>query len=86
MSELNLDTPVGQWVAQRPSTSRVFEAFHIDYCCGGAKPLSAACTARNVDPAQVISELEKTTAEQPGKDSSDRWINAPLTELCDHME
>jgi len=86
MSVLNLDTPVGQWVAQQPSTSRVFEAFHIDYCCGGDKPLSAACAARNVDPEQVISELEKTMAQQPGKDSSDRWIDAALTELCDHIE
>jgi len=86
MPNLNLDTPVGRWVALRPSTSRVFEAFHIDYCCGGDKPLSAACAARNADPEQVISELEKTIAEQPGKDSDNRWIDASLTELCDHIE
>jgi regulator of cell morphogenesis and NO signaling len=67
MPELNLETPVGQWVAERPSTSRVFEAFHIDYCCGGDKPLSAACAARNVDPQQVFTELENALANPPAE-------------------
>lgn len=86
MSELNLDTPVGQWVAQSPCTSRVFEAFHIDYCCNGQKPLSVACSAQNVDPERILAELQMTLAQRPGKGSGDHWIDAALTELCDHIE
>ena len=86
MTELNLDTPVGLWVAERPNTSRVFEAFHIDFCCGGDKPLVAACAAGNIDPEQVFAELENAMAGPPAEGEAGRWINASLTELCDHIE
>ena len=29
---------------ESPSSIRVFEALGIDYCCGGKKPLSDACS------------------------------------------
>jgi regulator of cell morphogenesis and NO signaling len=86
MSELNLDTPVGQWVAESPCTSRVFESFHIDYCCGGDKPLAVACAARNADPHRVFAELKTAMANPRSEDRAERWIGASLTELCDHIE
>jgi regulator of cell morphogenesis and NO signaling len=86
MSQLSLDSPVGQWVAERPYTSRVFEAIHIDYCCGGDKPLSAACEARNIDPQQVLARLEDASSDPTAQGKAERWIDASLTELCDHIE
>lgn len=84
MSEPGLQTSVGEWVAQRPSTSRVFESLQIDYCCGGSVPLSQACAARQLDP-QVVLERLRETARDPVMDA-ERWAEAPLAALCDHIE
>lgn len=38
-----------------PATTRVFEEFKIDYCCGGGKSFADACSAAGVAP-QVVTE------------------------------
>lgn len=85
MTNLSLDTPVGQWVAQQPNTSRVFEDLRIDYCCGGATRLSQACADRQLDANQVLDRLVEATAGS-GVDRAERFLEATLTELCDHVE
>ena len=85
MPNLDFDTPVGQWVAEHPRTSRVFEALHIDYCCGGDKPLSLACAERQLDPNQTLSELAAASAEAH-TESTESWRDATLTSLCNHIE
>jgi regulator of cell morphogenesis and NO signaling len=85
MAQLSLNTSVGNWVAQHPQTSRVFESLQIDYCCGGGKALEQACWERQLDPQQVIAELERAIHAGDEKPTED-WINARLTELCDHIE
>jgi regulator of cell morphogenesis and NO signaling len=84
MTDLNLNTTVGQWVTQHPGTSRVFEALEIDYCCGGGKALEQACRERGLDPHQVVDELEQAIKgeQEPVED----WASARLTALCDHIE
>ena len=37
-----------------PSSIRIFESLGIDYCCGGKRPLSDACSRANVDFDRVI--------------------------------
>jgi len=84
MPELDFNTQVGQWVAQRPATSRIFEAFGIDYCCGGRVSLKQACSERMIDPNDVLAQLKETVgATDNGPES---WMTAPLVELCDHIE
>ena len=41
-----------------PQTTRVFEEFKIDYCCGGRKPLTEACENAGVDLSAVVEKLE----------------------------
>ncbi len=79
-----LDRPVGQLVAEKPTRSRVFERWGIDYCCSGKKALHEACAAKNLDPAAVLQDLEESDAgRQPvGID----WTKETLTTLCDHIE
>ncbi|MCO6455788.1 MAG: iron-sulfur cluster repair di-iron protein [Pirellulaceae bacterium] len=85
MPELNLDTTVGRWVAERPNTSRVFEALQIDYCCGGNQPLGQACAERRLDAGQVLRQLEQA-AEAAAGEPAERWGDRSLAELCDHIE
>lgn len=75
---------VGQLVVERPSRTRVLEAFGLDYCCGGKKPLSQACREQDVDPAEVLAALEEE-ARQPAPAAPD-WANRPLGELADHIQ
>jgi regulator of cell morphogenesis and NO signaling len=84
MTQVNLKSSVGQWVAEHPQTSRVFESLQIDYCCGGSKPLEEACRDRQLDPQQVVVQLQQ--AVEGSDEPSEDWLNARLTELCDHIE
>jgi regulator of cell morphogenesis and NO signaling len=68
---------------EQPSSIRVFERFGIDYCCGGRKPLSEACTAREIDMGAVIAALE--AAAQTTAEVADDWTGKSLTQLCDHI-
>ncbi len=84
MTQSNLNTSVGQWVAANPQTSRVFESLQIDYCCGGGKSLEQACWDRQLDPQQVVAQLQQAIHrdDEPTRD----WLIAPLADLCDHIE
>jgi iron-sulfur cluster repair protein YtfE (RIC family) len=41
-----------------PSAAAVFNAFGIDACCGGARPLAAAAREDGVDLATLLAALE----------------------------
>jgi regulator of cell morphogenesis and NO signaling len=61
---------------ENPATIRVFEKYGIDYCCGGRKPLSEACEARQIEVDEVIAALERAASE-PVPQSND-WAGKPL--------
>jgi regulator of cell morphogenesis and NO signaling len=49
---------------EAPATTRIFEEFHIDYCCGGRKPLAEACAAVGVDPAILQKRIDEVLASK----------------------
>lgn len=83
MNSLTLNASVGDWVTQKPGTARIFESFGVDYCCGGKKTLQQACQEQQLDAGQVLEQL---LAVQPGGGEVRNWGEAPLAELCDHIE
>ena len=52
-----------------PATTRVFEEFHIDYCCGGRRSVVDACAAVGVDPAIVQGRLNDLLATSDANDA-----------------
>jgi regulator of cell morphogenesis and NO signaling len=67
---------------EQPATIRVFERFHLDYCCGGNRPLAAACAEKGLDPETVLAALEEaTTSAEPARD----FVQATPTELIRHI-
>lgn len=84
MQTLSLDpsSTVGEWVVDRPSRARLFEAFGIDYCCGGQRSLADACSARGLAPEAVMAAL----LEEPAPQDTQDWSTAALTDLCAHIE
>lgn len=67
-----------------PLTTRVFEEFKIDFCCGGRVPLIEACENAGIDPAIVLSKLG-TVVEHTGFDESLRMDRRSQSELIDFI-
>jgi regulator of cell morphogenesis and NO signaling len=84
MATITLEQTVGQLVTQRPSRSRVFESFGIDYCCGGKHPLGQACFDKGIDPQAVLKVLQLLDERPDGP--QENWSNMSLAALCDHIE
>ncbi len=82
MAAVSGDARVADLVLERPSRSRVFERFGIDYCCGGTKGLAVACADRGVDLDEVTLALD-----DPGPAQGDDvdWRGRTVSELCDHI-
>ena len=85
MTQLNLTTAVGQWVAERPNTAHVFESLRIDYCCGGNKPLAEACASAGVDVDNVMELLAEVTQSYSQAVGALDFQNASLPELIAHI-
>lgn len=77
------ETTVGSVATEHPLATRVFARHGIDYCCGGGRSLSDACTAGGVATDTVLAELdaELTTTNE----DITRWDQAPARELIDHI-
>jgi regulator of cell morphogenesis and NO signaling len=68
---------------ENPASIRVFEAFGIDYCCGGRKPLAEACAAKNIALDTVITALENGHASTAPV--SEDWNAQSLGALAAHI-
>lgn len=84
MSTISQEITVGQLVAERPERARIFEHWGIDYCCGGKRPLSAACAFKGADLSSVLQELQQLDTLNPI--SKHNLLQMSLTELCDDIE
>jgi regulator of cell morphogenesis and NO signaling len=84
---MNLDATktVRELATETPNATRIFEQFGIDYCCGGSKPLQAACEHANISVEEVLRCLEG--ANQPGSPSEAEvdFQTVGLAELIDHI-
>ena len=74
---------VGEVAAGMPLSIRVFEAWKIDYCCGGLTPLADACAAvgKNVD--EFVAELTRAT-EVPNVGTRN-WSAETLTSMASNI-
>lgn len=84
MNTITTETTVGEIVRSAPARSRIFEKLGIDYCCGGKKSLAAACQAKGLDPATIVTMLaamdDATGSPLPDADGM------TLSGLCDHIQ
>jgi len=68
---------VGDLAAELPLSIRLFEAWKIDYCCGGQTALTDACSAAGKSVEAFLAELE-ALATIPDAASHD-WTAETLT-------
>ena len=75
---------VGEIASHVPASLRVFERFHIEYCCNGSKSLLRACRESGVAADEVLSEIEEARTTEAEEEPTD-WTEAPTSELIDHI-
>ncbi len=78
-----LDRTVGEIVAERPSQSRIFQAYGIDFCCQGGRTLREACERRQVSAEAVVEQLEAELRDKPAPDVNPATF--PPGEMVDHI-
>ncbi|HKP70385.1 MAG TPA: iron-sulfur cluster repair di-iron protein [Pyrinomonadaceae bacterium] len=50
---------------EAPATTRVFEEFNIDYCCGGRRSIADACAAKGIDASVILERIDLVMNESP---------------------
>ena len=67
---------------EAPLTTRVFEEYKIDFCCGGRVPFAEACENAGIDPAVMLTKLEAAVenAKADGSFTSDERSPSELIE------
>lgn len=77
------DRTVGELAVEAPDSIRIFEAWKIDYCCGGKTPLADACAAAGKSLDAFVAAME-TMASVPDSASRD-WTGESLTGIAAHI-
>lgn len=75
---------IGEWVAEKPSLSRIFEHYGIDYCCGGKRPLAEVCSEKGINAEELVSRLREAPDERVEGEEID-WNTASLTAMTEHI-
>ena len=83
MNVIDAEMTLAEVVNAHPSLARELERRGLDYCCGGARSLGLASTARGLDPAVVAEELSAAVGVG---DAAPDWSTMSVTELVDHVE
>lgn len=78
-----LDRTVGEIVAERPSQSRVFQTYGIDFCCQGGRTLRDACERKGIAADAVVEQLEAELREKPAPEVNP--ASFPPGDLVDHI-
>jgi regulator of cell morphogenesis and NO signaling len=84
MITVNGQTTVSELARTVPASTRVFQHYGIDFCCGGGKTLAEASKAKGISLDGLLEELEK--AERfPERESTTDWNAATAASLIDHI-
>jgi regulator of cell morphogenesis and NO signaling len=79
----NISKTVREIALEQPTSIRVFERLGIDYCCGGRRPLTEACSDRSLEIADVVAALE--SAAKSAAPAGTDFARASLRELIQHI-
>lgn len=82
--QIDLTTRIGDIVRENFKTARLFEVNQIDFCCGGSISLEQACAKKQLNPNQLMAELNELII-QADPDSA-YFNNLELNDLCDYIE
>ncbi len=70
---------------ETPETTRVFEEFKIDYCCGGKKSIEEACAEAGIDPSVVAARIESAISDHSDRDNAGDVEKQSASKLIDYI-
>lgn len=74
---------VGELAVDVPASIRVFEAWKIDYCCGGKTPLPDACATAGKSVEEFVAQLMRAATGPEGAVRD--WSGASLTTIASNI-
>ena len=77
-------TTVSELARAVPASTRVFQQYGIDFCCGGAKTLAEASRAKGIALEGLLEQLENAERLPDGERAHD-WNAATAASLIDHI-
>jgi len=78
-----LNKTIGEIVADDYRTSKVFEKYGIDFCCGGKVVLSAVCKEKGFNVATITKEIEDVKHKEIERDQN--YASWELPFLIDYI-
>lgn len=85
MMTINSTTKVRDVALELPQSTRVFEKFKIDYCCGGDRPLEAACSSAGVDFQSILQMIEQIKDKPDAAAGGPDWQETTVAGLIMHI-
>jgi regulator of cell morphogenesis and NO signaling len=79
------DQTVRQIVNEYPAIIPVFQRYGIDFCCGGEKSLTEACTNAKVTPQIVLDAFEASRQLNTERATEQDWTEQSLGDLTSHI-
>ena len=84
--EIRPDLRVAEVVAAHPSSFRVFELLGVDYCCGGAKAISAAADTAGIEFGELTDLLlDEDGIVVPLPRTPEDFASRSLTRQVEHI-
>jgi regulator of cell morphogenesis and NO signaling len=68
-----------------PATTRIFEEFKIDYCCGGRRTITDACAAAGIDSTALLERIDDIMTGGGRDDGNLVPEDLDPTELIDYI-
>jgi regulator of cell morphogenesis and NO signaling len=85
MMTISSTTKVRDVALELPRSTRLFEKFKIDYCCGGDQPLAAACASAGVDVQNLLELIEQVKQTPAVGNATPDLQKATATELIGYI-
>lgn len=70
---------------EAPATTRVFEEFNIDYCCGGRRSIADACAEKGLEKSLILERLGQAIAESNARSTSNTPEHLRPDALIEHI-
>ena len=70
---------------EAPATTRVFEEFKIDYCCGGRRSIEDVCETSGIDPKILMDRIENAILNSSGQTDLAHPEDRSPTDLIDYI-
>lgn len=78
------ENTLGDIVAGFPKSAEVFQAYRIDFCCGGQRTLAEAAEEKSVDPEKVLTAIHNLLKETELEEGT-LFTDLTNEQLIDHI-